>query len=267
MTPELPIKLEIPASPETERRHLLVQIIGPTGSGKTTLAKLISQKLGFHLVQEEYKGNPFFDDYYRDPERWSLEAQLWFLLKNVEQTQDDISVALKNGPVVSEPATSGNKLYAQTRLENLKLQWELYQSVYEAFELEGKFLLPDLLAYARVSFPGMLGRIEWRAKREPKRAVELNEKKEYWRRLWQLHEEWVAENPLGLKIFTINTEHWDFSFETNDIAAQEATINDFLNWSRYHLVGRGGVPEDIIIPEPIVNHRPPVATSFEDTPR
>lgn len=61
-----------------------VAMAGNIGAGKTTAAKLISQKFGFELFDEPVIDNRFLKDYYRDMRRWSFTLQLEFLIKRVE---------------------------------------------------------------------------------------------------------------------------------------------------------------------------------------
>jgi deoxyadenosine/deoxycytidine kinase len=61
-----------------------VAMAGNIGAGKTTAAKMISQKFGFELFDEPVIDNRFLKDYYRDMRRWSFTLQLEFLIKRVE---------------------------------------------------------------------------------------------------------------------------------------------------------------------------------------
>jgi deoxyadenosine/deoxycytidine kinase len=53
-------------------------------AGKTTAAKLISQRLGFELFDEPVIDNRFLKDYYADMRRWSFTLQLEFLIRRIE---------------------------------------------------------------------------------------------------------------------------------------------------------------------------------------
>lgn len=57
---------------------------GNIGAGKTTAAKMISQKFGFELFDEPVIDNRFLKHYYSDMRRWSFTLQLEFLIKRVE---------------------------------------------------------------------------------------------------------------------------------------------------------------------------------------
>ena len=61
-----------------------VAMAGNIGAGKTTAAKLISQRLGFELFDEPVIDIRFLKDYYAQMGRWSFTLQLEFLIKRVE---------------------------------------------------------------------------------------------------------------------------------------------------------------------------------------
>lgn len=65
-------------------RKLFVAMAGNIGSGKTTIAKMISQTFGFELFDEPVIDNRFLRFYYSDMKRWSFTLQMEFLIKRVE---------------------------------------------------------------------------------------------------------------------------------------------------------------------------------------
>ena len=78
-----------PAAKNAVRNRLpkakrFVAMAGNIGAGKTTAAKLLSQKLGFELFDEPVIDNRFLEHYYADMKRWSFTLQLEFLIKRVE---------------------------------------------------------------------------------------------------------------------------------------------------------------------------------------
>lgn len=72
------------ARPRPPRKKLFVAMAGNIGAGKTTAAKMVSQKFGFELFDEPVIDNRFLKDYYRDMKRWSFTLQLEFLARRVE---------------------------------------------------------------------------------------------------------------------------------------------------------------------------------------
>lgn len=65
-------------------KKLFLAMAGNIGSGKTTIAKIISQVFGFELFDEPVIDNRFLDSYYDDMKRWSFTLQLEFLIKRVK---------------------------------------------------------------------------------------------------------------------------------------------------------------------------------------
>jgi deoxyadenosine/deoxycytidine kinase len=78
-----------PAAPAPRRKPKVapkhfIAMAGNIGAGKTTAAKMVSQKFGYELFDEPVIDNRFLKDYYRDMKRWSFTLQLEFLIKRVE---------------------------------------------------------------------------------------------------------------------------------------------------------------------------------------
>ena len=70
------------------RNLYYIAIEGPIGVGKTSLANLMSKELSARLVREEFDENPFLPDFYKDPERFAFQTQLFFLLQRYRQQQE-----------------------------------------------------------------------------------------------------------------------------------------------------------------------------------
>lgn len=77
-------KKAAPKPKKAPKQKLFVAMAGNIGAGKTTAAKMVSQKFGFELFDEPVIDNRFLKDYYRDMKRWSFTLQLEFLIRRVE---------------------------------------------------------------------------------------------------------------------------------------------------------------------------------------
>lgn len=207
--------------------------MGVTGAGKTTFAKFLSEKLNGRLLEETPVGeNPFFKDYYGSPDTY-LPAQIFFLDAKWRQIcGDDVSknpgvkkILIKQD-VILEPPIYEDALYAQARLEEKPKEWDWYKEYYSGLIGVDSFPKPDLVVFLRLRLTEMLARIRERANKNPERASELNESAAYWERLRWLHENWVKENPLGLKIVTLDMGRFDFSGYRNDGDALEAAFGE-----------------------------------------
>jgi deoxyguanosine kinase len=65
-----------------------IAIEGTIGVGKTSLAKLLAERLDGRLVLEKFDENPFLGEFYKDPDHYAFQTQLWFLLSRYRQQQD-----------------------------------------------------------------------------------------------------------------------------------------------------------------------------------
>ncbi|HXZ26237.1 MAG TPA: deoxynucleoside kinase, partial [Nitrospiria bacterium] len=62
----------------TTSRYLVIE--GPIGVGKSSLARLLSDRLQARLVLEKVEENPFLSKFYENPKRYAFQAQVFFLL-------------------------------------------------------------------------------------------------------------------------------------------------------------------------------------------
>ena len=74
----------------------------------------------------------------------------------------------------------------------------------------------------------MLRGIEERAQGDPTRKAELQESGDYWKRLWELHEEWVIKNPLCLNIIVLDMDKYNFSRYKNKDEALETAYQELV---------------------------------------
>ena len=60
-----------------KKAHYII-IEGTIGVGKTSLAKILSNKINAKLILEEFEDNPFLPDFYKNPKRYAFQTQLFF---------------------------------------------------------------------------------------------------------------------------------------------------------------------------------------------
>lgn len=204
---------------EKGESHIFIQLLGVPASGKTTLAKSFGQRLGAQVLDEySVSDNSLFEKYYSEPDKWAFPIQTLFLFESWRQVVggkslgvEGVADKLSSNSVISEPPIWQNAFYAQARLENNPQELAWYNDLFRGLVGSDSFPKPDILIYLKVSFPKMLRGIEERAQRDSTRKAELQESEGYWKRLWELHEEWVIKNPLCLNIIVLDMDKYDLT--------------------------------------------------------
>ena len=184
-----------------------VAIEGPIGVGKTSLAQLMAQELGAKLVLEEFENNPFLPDFYKDPERYAFQTQLFFLLQRYRQQQELRQVDMFQNLLVTDYMFVKDRLFASLNLNEKEMQ--LYDTV--ANLLERNVIKPDMVIYLQADTETLMKNI---AKRGREMEEEITH--EYLDALNQVYTEYFfryQETPLVI----INTNNIDFVKNKNDL--------------------------------------------------
>ncbi len=150
------------------RQKRFVALAGNIGAGKTTAAKLISQKLGFELFDEPVIDNRFLRDYYADMRRWSFTLQLEFLIRRVEHHELIHKVpksCVQDRTLYEDPEIFAKYLHGLGNMSNAEL--DLY---FEYFQrLSRQIAPPDKVICFDVGDVGvLLDRIRTRGREEEK---------------------------------------------------------------------------------------------------
>lgn len=64
-----------------------IELCGPLGVGKTTLAVHLSHSTGWTLVREPVEQHPFLEEFYKNPGAYAFEKNLFFLLDYLHQVK------------------------------------------------------------------------------------------------------------------------------------------------------------------------------------
>ena len=142
-----------------EKRLRYVAVEGPLGVGKTTLATRLAKSLQAELILEKPAENPFLEDFYRQPDRFALPAQLHFLMARRETLKELSKNVYESSCCVSDFLFQKDRLFARLTLDSK--QFELYPAISQ--ELEFDLLVPDLVVYLQAPLDVLYDRIERRA--------------------------------------------------------------------------------------------------------
>jgi len=149
--------------PKKRPRYIAVE--GPIGVGKSSLAEILAESLESRLVRENADENPFLASFYRDPRRYALSAQLFFLLQRYGQQSDLAQGNLfEPGGLVADYLFAKDRLFAALTLSPNELA--LYDRVYQT--LRPQVVTPDLVVYLHARAEVLMSRIEKRGRPEEK---------------------------------------------------------------------------------------------------
>ena len=155
-----------------EIRYIAIE--GVIGVGKTSLATMLSKRLKAKLVLEKYETNPFLGKFYEDPERYSFQTQLFFLLSRFQQQQELTQYDLFNNYLVSDYIFEKDKIFAYLNLQDDELK--LYEKI--VGYIEKTITTPDHVVYLQSSLERIVHNIKQR-----KRNIEENISEEYLKEL------------------------------------------------------------------------------------
>jgi len=184
-----------------------IAIEGPIGVGKTSLANLMSKELSARLVREEFDENPFLPDFYKDPERFAFQTQLFFLLQRYRQQQELRQVDMFQKLLITDYMFVKDRLFASLNLGEKEMQ--LYDTV--ANLLERNIIKPDLVIYLQADTDTLMKNIALRG-----REMETDITYEYIDALSQVYTEYFfryQDTPLVI----INTNNIDFVHNEDDL--------------------------------------------------
>ncbi len=189
------------------RNLYYIAIEGPIGVGKTSLVKLISERLGARVVLESFEDNPFLTDFYEEPERFAFQTQLFFLLQRYQQQQDLRQVDMFHNLLITDYMFVKDRLFASLNLKDKEMT--LYDTV--ANLLERNIVSPDLVIYLQADTGTLMKNISKRG-----RSFEKNVSFEYIDALNQVYNEYFfryQDTPLLI----INTNDIDFVGNQKDL--------------------------------------------------
>ena len=189
------------------RNLYYIAIEGPIGVGKTSLVKLLAEKLEARTILEQFEENPFLTDFYDDPERFAFQTQLFFLLQRYQQQQELRQVDIFHNLLITDYMFVKDRLFASLNLNEKELS--LYETV--ANLLERNVINPDLVIYLQADTDTLMKNIVKR-----KRSFEKNMSRDYIDALNQVYNEYFfryQDTPLLI----INSNNIDFVNNKKDL--------------------------------------------------
>lgn len=137
------------------KKYPFIVVEGPIGSGKTTLARMLSEKFSTELLSEKAEENPFLARFYQDAKRYALPTQLFFLFQRSRQIADVSQMDLFSQPITADFFLEKDPLFARLNLDDE--EYALYHQIYNHLQL--KTPKPDLVIYLQTPVDALSERI------------------------------------------------------------------------------------------------------------
>ncbi len=143
-----------------------ISIEGVIGSGKTSLAKKIKDRLNAKILLEQFDTNPFLEKFYVDRKRYAFQTQMFFLVSRFKQQEQLRQEELFTEFIVSDYLFEKDRIFAYLNLNAEELK--LYESLYPL--LARNLRKPDLVVFLQSSTDRLMYNIKKR-KRKVERAL------------------------------------------------------------------------------------------------
>jgi deoxyadenosine/deoxycytidine kinase len=195
-----------------ENRYIVVE--GVIGAGKTSLTKLLAERLNAKLLLEEVEENPFLKDFYGDRARFAFQTQMHFLFSRYQQQRDLRQQDLFRDKTVSDYLFQKDRIFANLNLSDKELA--LYERLMGWLELE--VTRPDVVVYLQASTDVLMERVAKRG-----RTFERDMERDYMQALNEAYNYFFfhyTEAPL----LVVNTNAIDFVKNRDDLEDLEARI-------------------------------------------
>lgn len=143
-----------------------ISIEGVIGSGKTSLAKKIKDRLNAKILLEQFDTNPFLEKFYVDRKRYAFQTQMFFLVNRFKQQEQLRQEELFTEFIVSDYLFEKDRIFAYLNLNAEELK--LYESLYPL--LARNLRKPDLVVFLQSSTDRLMYNIKKR-NRKVERAM------------------------------------------------------------------------------------------------
>jgi deoxyadenosine/deoxycytidine kinase len=140
-------------------RYRYIVVEGPIGVGKTSLARRLAEHLAATALLEKPEENPFLAKFYRDPPRYALATQLFFLFQRGNEVRDLAQMDMFSASTVADYMFDKDPLFARINLNDE--EFVLYQQIFRSLQLQAP--VPDLVIYLQAAPETLAERVRRRA--------------------------------------------------------------------------------------------------------
>ncbi len=192
-----------------------VAIEGNIGAGKTTLSKMLAERLNARLVLEEFADNPFLAAFYENRERYAFSLEMSFLADRYHQLSSLTTNDLFQSLTIADYSIYKSLIFAQNNLSGKELS--LYRNF---FEITASGLQqPDVILYLHRSMGKLQDHIKKRGRSYEQKIEDsyLDDIQANYIRFFKQRED--------IRVLVLQADHYDFLHKPEDLAYVEGLLN------------------------------------------
>lgn len=187
-------------------KYRYIVIEGPIGAGKTSLARIMSERCGATPMLEDPEANPFLPGFYEDADRYALPTQLYFLFQRINQVRALNQSDLFKRVTIGDFMLDKDPLFARLTLSDEELK--LYEQIYAGLRPQAP--VPDLVIYLQAPAQRLIERVHRRGA-----SYERNMPDEYLARLAEAYMRYFHQFTAA-PLLIVNSENLNFVDSPDD---------------------------------------------------
>jgi len=217
-----------PASPRKKPpafklpRYIAVE--GPIRVGKSTLARILAERMHARRIVDCDEDNPFLADFYLEKTGAAFSAQMYFLNERYQRLRDAFA-AERSGAVVADFIFEKDKIFAYLNLGNEELK--LYERFFARFAAEVR--PPELVIYLQATPEVLRERVAKKAAASESR-ISLEYLEEVARAYEHFFFRYSASN-----LLVVNTSEIDFVRRNADLQQLLQRLEEPVKGTQYFL--------------------------------
>ena len=212
-----------PIKPAAAQAPRFIVIEGPLRVGKSTLAKILAERLHARRIYD-CEDNPFLAGFYREEPGAAFRAQMYFLIERQRRLREALSVEAP-GTLLSDFLLEKDRIFADLNLNDDELK--LYDRYYEA--LTAGLPAPDLVVYLQAKPEVLRTRIAKKGAREETRIADS-----YIEEVARAYEHFFFRYSAS-DLLVINTSEIDFVARNEDLQQLLRRLQDPVKGTQYFL--------------------------------
>lgn len=198
------------------REFKFIAIEGVIGAGKTSLTKILSNKLHAGVLLEEFEENPFLAKFYTDRRKYAFHTQIYFLMSRYRKQREIAQIDLFNSKLITDYLFVKDRIFAEVNLS--EDEFALYDKIYSILSVD--IPRPDLVIYLQAGPEALYKRIKQRG-----RAYERDIEFEYIERLSEAYNTFFFHYNSS-PMLIVNIKGFDFLANPRDLDLLCAEIKD-----------------------------------------